>query len=231
LATLGALLILGACAAYAFSTDASTAPTYTTTVYRTTTGQIPTVSTTSTTDSSDSTTTSTTSSTTSVSTTTLISVTVQTITETPNSTSSTTTTSTSSAPITNSTSATNSTTSSSSSQVSLEVQVSYAVYNDTSCQSYQSTSCTYSGEISWPGPNCNYLYSCQSIVISPQTESVTYPVTLDECGISVQWSISMTTPPNESQLTLTVMDSGGAVLYQSSSTPYSSALSGSYQPC
>jgi hypothetical protein len=67
--------------------------------------------------------------------------------------------------------------------------------------------------------------------VSPQTGSVSYPISLDQCGISIQWSLTMTSPANESQISVSVMNSAGALLYQTSTPSSSTSLIGSFAPC
>jgi hypothetical protein len=47
----------------------------------------------------------------------------------------------------------------------------------------------------------------------------------------VNWSLSMTTPSNESQLSVTITNTQGFVMYQASTSPTAGSLSGSYSPC
>jgi hypothetical protein len=141
-----------------------------------------------------------------------------------------TTTETSVQTVTDTTSTATTTTSTPSVQ-KLEVQIGYIVTNETICQANQGAHCNWSGAISWPTAACNYMYTCQGLQLSSLTGTHTYPVTLGECGIAVSWSLSMSSPANDAQLSITITHSLGAVLYQGSTTPQSTSMSGSYSPC
>jgi hypothetical protein len=225
IAALGAMLILGTVAFYEFSTGVGAATvTSTSTVYYT--GPTTTLMVQSTkTDTVSSLGTST-------STTTLTSTQGQTSTKTVTETSVQTITETSVKTVTQTTGSKSSTSTSGSQSLLLEID--YFVTNQSICQS-GGTPCDWSGTLSWPTSTCDYVYPCQSLQIAPRAGSYSYPVTLGECGISVDWSLSMTTPANESSLSVTVENSAGAVVYQQStpsgSSSASSNLVGSYAPC
>ena len=223
-------MVLGACAAFAFSSGSFGAPTVTltTTVYRSTTGQAFTVdvpTTTTDTVSSLATSTSTITRTSTFTQTSLI-----TYSETNSQTDTQSTDSTSTAQSSTQTSTTTTSTSTATTENTFQVRVGYTI-NDDACFSFQGDQCTWSGALSWPTSACNYYYACQTLQVSPQTGSVSYPISLGQCGISIQWSLTMTSPANESQLSVSVMNAAGALLYQTSTSSGSSSLVGSFAPC
>jgi hypothetical protein len=142
--------------------------------------------------------------------------TVQTVTQTMNSTT----------PITTTTGST-----SSSSPQTFQLAVSYSVANETACQPDPYVQCTWSGIISWSTSACDFAYACQGLQISPQPNDGAYPFTLGECGIAVNWTLSMNTPSGQSQLSVTITNAQGTVVYQASTSPTTWSLSGSYSPC
>jgi len=123
------------------------------------------------------------------------------------------------------------TTGNTSSPETFQFAVIYSVANETACQPDPYTQCTWSGTVSWPTSECDFAYACQSLQLGPQPYNGAYPFILGECGIAVNWSLSMNTPSNESQLSVTITNAQGVVVYHSGTSPTTASLGGSYSPC
>jgi hypothetical protein len=126
--------------------------------------------------------------------------------------------------------ATNSSVSTSSAET-FDIAVGYSITNETTCLPDPAIRCTWSGTIAWPTSTCNYAYACVGFDINPQQDNKSYSVTLGECGAAVNWDLSMSSPASDTQLSITIINSQGAIVYQTATTPDSQTLSGSYSRC
>lgn len=131
---------------------------------------------------------------------------------------------------TTTTTTTTSTSTSNTQDFAFRLYVTYTITNQTMCNPYPFVQCNWSGTITWQDGTCSYCYANYALGSSQQDAS--YPVTLLGCGYPVTWTLSMSTPTNESSLVLVIKNSSGTIVYQQGTSPGGNpSLKGSYESC
>jgi hypothetical protein len=99
--------------------------------------------------------------------------------------------------------------------------VTYFVANETICNPYPFLRCAWSGTIQWG--------SGDSYVLGPQTGNSSWPIN-NSC-YPITWDLAMSSPSNESSLSINLVDHPGMSVAQQSTNTTSTKVSGIFNPC